>query len=128
MKREAGFTLISVMIAVVMLMVGIVALSRTGTMVVRAHTVAAARTTALIIARGHMEWVRGVDPANLVSASPQTVNAEGVQDPNGQFVRSVKVEDAARNLKRIVVTVDYPRSNHHPVELVTLTFVNAEAS
>ena len=128
MKRQDGFTLVSVMIAVVMLMVGIMALSKTGTMVVSAHAKAASRTTALIIARGHMEWIRGVDPSNLVSAAPQTVNDEGVQDPNGHFVRSVSVDDVARNLKRIVVTVDFPRSNNHPVELVTLTFVNAETS
>lgn len=120
--HEAGFTLISVMIAMLMLTIGIAAMSRTGFVTQQAHTAAAARTTALEIAVGYMEDLRSRDPGILDSESPVMVDATGQQNTSGPYTRSVVVAVLAKNLKQITVRVLTPLLKN-PVELVTLAFV-----
>ena len=60
--NRRGFTLISVMIAVVILAVGVLALSRTLTGAMQANTKAGLRTIALDIARQRMEFLRSQPP------------------------------------------------------------------
>lgn len=122
MNGERGFTLISVLIALVLLSVGMTALSRTGATVVKAHTGAAARTTALSIARGHMETLRSRDPRTLQSEMAVKVNERGTVDIQGHYTRRVVVTKLDHNLVRVKLIVDFPRSTQ-PVELVTLAYV-----
>ena len=61
--NRRGFTLISVMIAVVILAVGVLALSRTLTSAMQMNTRAGMRTIALDIARQRMEFLRAQPPA-----------------------------------------------------------------
>ncbi|NIM49405.1 MAG: hypothetical protein GTN78_01955 [Gemmatimonadales bacterium] len=122
--KEAGFTLISVMIALILLAVGIMALSRAGGEVLAARSAAATRTTAVAIGRAYMETLRSRDPATLSSESAVKVNDTGAADPNGQYTRTVEVESTGENLVRVRVLIDAPRSQE-PVELVTLVYVGA---
>jgi type II secretory pathway pseudopilin PulG len=121
-RREAGFTIISVLVAIVMLSMGLLALSRTGTMAMASQTTAGLRTTALAIARGAMEDVRSRPAVGVVSMSPTAVDETGTPDPNGQFTLSVEVSEVRHNLKEIKVLVAFPRGNV-PVELMTLAYV-----
>lgn len=121
-KREAGFTLVSVLIAMILLMVGIAALSRTGFETLRAHTAAATRTTALDIARTYMEDLRTRDPGTLQSEGAVVVDETGKVNSSGQYQRSVDVQVLAKNLKQVTVRVR-ARNLKTPVELVTMTFV-----
>lgn len=121
MKNESGFSLISVLVAISMFSVGVLALSRTGAEVVRIQTQASARSTAVGIARAHMEALRAQDPQDIESQSAVTVNREGQPDTSGQFTRTVNVQDVGRNLKEVRVLVTYPRSSA-PIELMTYAF------
>ena len=121
-KREAGFTLISVMIAMILLVVGISALSRTGFETLRAQTAAATRTTALDIARTYLEDLRTRDPASLASETAVVVDETGRVSSTGYYQRSVDVQVLAKNLKQVTVRVRTSNLKT-AVELVTMTFV-----
>lgn len=121
MKNENGFSLVSVLVAITMFSAGVLALSRTGAEVVRVHTQVSARSTAVGIARAHMEFLRAQDPTNIQSESAVTVNGEGQPDAGGHFTRTVNVQDLSQNLKEIRVLVSYPRSTT-PIELMTYAF------
>lgn len=122
MRREDGFTIISVLVAIVMLSVGILALSRSGTQSMAAQTLAGNRSTALSIGRSYMEAVRSRPPDQVVSESAIAVDETGTASPNGAFTRSVFVTVVRHNLKEVRVIVAFPRSRV-PVELVTLAYV-----
>jgi len=121
---KRGFSLISVLIAIVMLSIGILALARTTSAVVRANAKAATRTEAVSVARAYMEDVRSRDPTTLASEVALDVDGTGQPDPNGPYRRQLIIEDVAHNLKRVRVVVTMPRSSV-PVELVTLAFVGS---
>lgn len=121
MRNESGFSLISVLVAITMFSAGVLALSRTGAEVVRAQTQASARSTAVGIARAHMELLRAQDPEDIQSESAVTVNREGQPDNSGGFTRTVNVQDVSHNLKEIRVLVSYPRGTTS-VELMTYAF------
>ena len=121
-KRNNGYTIISVLIAIVMLSGGILALSRTGTMAMVAQNTAGLRTTALAIARAHMERVRSRPASDVVSESPVQVDETGLVDTGGRYTRSVEVADVRHNLKEIKVIVTFP-NGLVPVELITLAYV-----
>jgi Tfp pilus assembly protein PilV len=117
-----GFTVISVLIAILILATGLTALTKTNASVVNANSVAANRTMALSVARGSMEDVRSRSPFVLASQPTVTVNGQGQLDINGKFSRTVTLTPVAHNLVRVVVTIDYPEAVV-PVELVTLVYV-----
>ncbi len=121
-KRSGGFTIISVLVAIVMLSVGILALSRTGTLALAAQNAAGLRTTALAIARAHMERVRSRPAIEVVSESPVQVNETGAIVVGGRFTRSVVVVSVRHNLKEVKVIVTFPKGLV-PVELITLAYV-----
>ncbi len=118
---ERGFTLISVLLAVMMLTVGLVALARTQAMLTAAESGVANRSVALAVATGHLERLRGVDPAKLASEGAVAVNADGEPAANGPYQRSTVVTLDQTNLVRLRVIVAYPRGPT-PVELVALLY------
>jgi type IV pilus assembly protein PilV len=125
--NRRGFTLISVMIAVVILAIGVLALSRTLTGAMAANTRAGLRTVALDIARQRMEFLRAQRPGDLATfAEPSgtDVNEEGRPVTGGKYRRSVVVADVRTNLVIVTVRVVYPRGTS-PVELVTYVYTGA---
>jgi type IV pilus assembly protein PilV len=125
--NRRGFTLISVMIAVVILAVGVLALSRTLTGAMQANTRAGMRTIALDIARQRMEFLRAQPPAdmvNFVEATPVDLNEQGLPVSGGKYHRTVAVADVRLNLVSVTITVTYP-SGTTPVELVTYVYTGA---
>lgn len=122
MRREDGFTIISVLVAIMMLSLGILALSHAGVQAMAAQTLAGNRTTALAIGRAYMEAVRSRPPAQVQSEPPVRVDETGTASPNGVFTRSVAVTNVRHNLKQVLVIVEYPRFKV-PIELVTLAYV-----
>ena len=123
-KNQQGYSLISMMVAMVLLSVGVLALMRTTGEIVEGYGTTSIRTTALSIARGYLEELRTRDPATLATEAAVTVNDSGVADVNGNFSRSVTVTSPQGNLRQVVVTVNFPRAAR-PIELITLVFVNA---
>ncbi len=123
-KNQRGYSLISMMVAMVLLTVGVIALMRTTGEIVEGYGTTSIRTTALSIARGYLEELRTRDPATLVTEAAVTVNGSGVADVNGNFSRSVTVTSPQGNLRQVVVTVNFTRAAR-PIELVTLVFMSA---
>ncbi len=123
MKNEEGFTIISLLIAVVLLTVGLMALGKNSADIIWMQSTAATRHTAASIARAYMEELRSRDPVTLVSEAVTTVNETGVPDASGNYQRTVVVEDFGTNLVQIRVIVNYPRARV-PIFLLTLAFVN----
>jgi type IV pilus assembly protein PilV len=119
-----GFTLVSVLIAMVMLAVGLEALARSQTVMVSMQGRMASAGTALGIARSYLEQVRGRDPWSLASESPVAVDELGVPSGTGKYTRSLTVSLDADNLVRATITVTYPRQGL-PVQLVTLIYRGA---
>ena len=122
MRNKAGFTLISVMIAMVLLSVGVLALVRTGGEVMSARTASAIKINAVAIARGHMEWLRSRPPQDVKTEPAVKVDASGDLDSQGAYTRSVIVEQQDATLLEVRVKVDYPKAQE-PVELITLIYV-----
>jgi type IV pilus modification protein PilV len=122
MKRthEAGFTLISVLIAMVILSVGILALGRTQSMLIRAQAVSADRGVALGIARNYVEEVRS-RTAIPASEGAVAVDETGTAVNGGHYSRSLQVTDLGNNLYQAVCSVTFPRGPQ-PVQLVTLIY------
>jgi len=125
MRKDAGFSLIAVMTAIVLLSVGLLAVSRTSTQMLTMHTAASSRSTALAVARTHMEAIRSQDPATLGSESAVTVNGEGEIDAYGAYTRTVVVDSISHNLKQVRIRVTWPRASA-PVDLTTMTFFSTD--
>ena len=120
-QNEAGFTLVSVLIAITLLTVGLMALAKTQTVMVQTQAGVATRSTALAIAQGYTEVIRSRDPATLVSEAAVSVDDQGQPSAQGKFSRSTVVTDDATNLVRVRVQVDYPRARM-PIEIITLIY------
>jgi len=122
MKRnnEAGFTLISVIMAVVILSIGIIALGRSQAMLIRAQATSAQRDIALSIARNYIEEVRSRTTVP-VSEGATAVDETGTMTGGGKYRRSLTVEDLGDNLYRSTCSVTYPRGPQ-AVQLITLIY------
>ena len=116
-RPDAGFSLVSVMVALVLLSVGIMSVTQVLTQSVMMQTTINKRTTGLDLARSYMEEVKGRDPLTLSSEDEVRVNERGEVAGDGLFTREFIIETVSTHLMEATVTVNLPRSN--PVVLVT---------
>ncbi len=116
-----GFTVVSMIVAIVLLTVGILALGTANSNTIRGQSLAQNRTNALAIARAYLEEVRARDPWTLESESPVVVGPDGTLDADGGFVRSMEVTEERQNLLLVELTVDFPRATQ-PVRLSTYQY------
>jgi Tfp pilus assembly protein PilV len=119
-NREAGFTLISVIMAVVILSIGIMALGRSQAMLVRAQATSAQRGVALGIARNYIEEVRSRTTA-LASEGVAMVDETGTLAAGGVYGRSLAIVDLGNSLWEATCNVTYPRGPV-PVQIITLIY------
>ncbi len=119
-RPEAGFGMISLMVALVLLSVGVLSISQVLTQSVVMHTIIALRITALDVARSYMEEVKSRDPLTLASEAAVQVNDRGELDESGAFTREVQVISVGLHLDQISVIVTTPRTS--PVTLVTWVY------
>lgn len=124
---ERGFSLITVMIAVVLVAVAVVALSGTTIYVLSMQTESTVRSTASGIAAAYMEDVKTRSVATLASEAETAVNSMGGAPVAGEtnFLRELIVEDgAAPKSKLVTIVVKYPRGRAQMgrVELVTIVY------
>jgi hypothetical protein len=116
-RSDAGFGMVGVIVAMMMLSVGILSMSGVLTQSVGMQTISAQRTSALTIAQTTMEVIRGMDPTTVVAQAAVAVNEDGIPDAAGVFTREVTIGDPGRNLIEVTVIVTAPRSR--PIRLVT---------
>jgi len=120
-RPDAGYSLVSVIIALLLLSVGVISLSGVLTQSLSMQTVMATRTSALYVAQTHLELLKSQDPISLASEAVVQVDERGNPDAGGAFSREVTVASAGRNLMEVVVIVTSPRSNN-PIRLVTWVY------
>lgn len=121
MRNERGFTLISVLLAVSVLTIGLLALARTQAVLTASESVVSNRAVALAIATDRLEQLRGSDPTTLASEAAVTVDGTGQPSAGGAYQRSATVTLDQANLLRLTVTVTYPRMTS-PVSLEALIY------
>ncbi|WP_353266404.1 prepilin-type N-terminal cleavage/methylation domain-containing protein [Gemmatimonas sp.] len=120
-RARRGFTLISMMVAMVLLVVGVSALGTANASTVKLQTMAQNRTNAIALARSYVEQVRTRDPWLVQSESPTRLNSDGVVSGSGAYTRSMTVHELRNNLIEVEVRLDFPRAAQ-PVTLTTLLF------
>lgn len=120
-RGTAGFTLVSVIVAIVILSTGLLALARAQGMLVATQGTTANRSIALTIARDYTEVLRSRDAWTLVSEAGALVDARGVADASGKYTRSTAVTILAPNLLQITVQVAYPKGPS-PLAITTLIY------
>jgi type IV pilus assembly protein PilV len=116
-----GFTLFSMIVALVLLAAGVSSLATANARTVTLQTLAQNRTNAVALARGYVERLRTRDPWTLQSESPIRLNAEGTAAAGGAYLRTVTVTILRHNLVRVEVRIDFPRSTQ-PLLLTTSVF------
>ena len=117
-SRRRGFTIVSMLVAIILLAVGMTSLATANGSTIKMQTLAQNRTNAIAIARSFMEEVRTRDPWTLVSETGVTLNADGQAATTGAYVRTMEVVVTRQNLLRISVSVAYPRGTQ-PAALTT---------
>lgn len=120
-RARRGFTLVSMIVALVLLTVGLMSLAAANAQTVTLQTIAQNRTNAIAIGRGYVEQLRTRDPWDIQSEPEVKVNAEGVPASTGAYKRTVTVTTVRQNLIRLEVRIDFPRGAQ-PVVLTTSMF------
>jgi type IV pilus assembly protein PilV len=119
-RARAGFSLISIMVAIVLLGTGAMAIAAANAASVRAQASAAAKTTSLASARAYLEEVRSRDPWTLDNETATSVNEDGRPDPDGAYTRSMTVTQVRTNLIKVDVAVSGRRM---PVPIKVTTHI-----
>ena len=119
-RSDAGFGMVGVIVALILLSVGVLSVSNVLTQSLGMQTVSDQRNSALYIAQTAMEGQRALDPLTLASLAQIAVDADGVPDPGGVFTREVVVDSVAPNLIGVTVVVTAPRSS--PIRLETWVY------
>jgi Tfp pilus assembly protein PilV len=126
LRSERGFGIVSVLVAIMLIAIGVVALSSSSAFMVSMQTDAAERTRASAIAVAYMENVKTRPPDQIVSESEVRVSETGVPDTGGPFVRSLTVEPEASTTDAVRATVEvrYPSGfgRSRTLALVTVIF------
>ena len=120
-RGAGGFTLISVLIALVMLVIGLLALARSQTGMVKSQSSLSSRTRAYIIARQAAEQLRALPPATLASSATTFVDSLGNPTGSSGFTRTITVTSDTTNLYRVAVSVTYP-GGAAPIQVTTLIY------
>jgi len=120
-RARRGFSLVSMMVAMLLLLVGLMSLANANASTTKLQTMAQNRTNAIAIGRAYVEAVRVRDPWLVVTESAENLTADGQLSGAGPYVRTLTVTEIKQNLVQIDVKVEYPRGNR-PVELSTMLF------
>ncbi len=124
-RTDAGFTILSVLIAVILMAVGIVAVSGTAVYLMGLQTEASVRSTATGLAVSYMEQTKTRPVADLASEEPESIDETGAETPAGRFTRTLTVEPGPEpNSKLVTVTIGYPSGlgRVRSVQLVTIVY------
>lgn len=122
---RGGFSILSVLIAVVLMGVGVAAVSSTSVYLLSLRTESTVRSTATGLAVTYMEEVKTRPTAGLASETSVTLNQQGEADPGGSFTREMVVGPGpVANSKLVEVKIGYPTGlgRRGEVELVTIVY------
>lgn len=120
-RGRRGFSMVSMIVALVLLGVGVGALGKSSAETLRYQNIAQNKTNAIAIARGYVENVRTRDPWLLQSESAVKVDADGSLSSSGLYSRAMEMTVERNNLVRLKISVKYPRMTD-PVILTTFLY------
>lgn len=125
MRERGGFSILSVLIAVVLMGVGVAAVSSTSVYLLSLQTEAAVRSTATGLAVTYMEDVKTRPTNSLESEATEAINELGELDASGGFTRELRVlAGPVTNSELVEVEITYPRGlgRRGTVTLVTIIY------
>lgn len=105
MKQREGFTLISVMVAVVLLSIGVMSLAKTQFMIAKVTNRQNQREQALELASEYLEEVRARDPWGLTNEATAAIDSTGAVNSAGKFTRTMTVADQGTQLESVRLVV-----------------------
>ncbi len=109
-KKQSGFTLIEVMIALVILAVGILALMTLQIVSIRANAFSSEMTYASMLAQSRLEQIRNITYDSLSPGTvTDTVSASDVTKGTAYDVE-MKIEDNTPDMKTVTLTVKWKGS------------------
>lgn len=120
-RARHGFTLVSMIVALVLLGVGVGALANASAETLKYQNIAQNKTNAIAIARTYVENLRTQDPWALQNVGGIRVDQDGAINSAGKYTRSMAMTVERQNLVRLTITVNYPRMTD-PVVLTTFLY------
>lgn len=120
-RSRRGFTLVSMIVALVLLGVGVGALAHSSAETLKFQNIAQNKTNAIAIARAYVENLRTRDPWTMQSEPAVNVDPDGAANNGGQYSRAMAMAVERQNLVRLTITVNYPRMTD-PVVLTTFLY------
>lgn len=120
-RARSGFTLVSMIVALVLLGVGVGALAHSSSETLKYQNIAQNKTNAIAIARAYVENLRTQDPWSMQSAASVRVDQDGSLNNAGKYSRAMDMTVERQNLVRLTITVNYPRMTD-PVVLTTFLY------
>ena len=113
--RRNGFTLVEILVAVFVLVVGILGVISVSTTVINGNAFGKRITTATTLAQDKIEELKGTDYTSITSGGPET------QQPIYTRTWTVTTDLPAAGMKTIEVAVAFPwKGTAHNVTLKTL--------
>jgi Tfp pilus assembly protein PilE len=109
-NTDRGIGMVSVLVAIVLLAIGVVAISASSAYMVSLQTDASERARATAIAVAYMEEVKMRVPQTLASEDTVAVSETGTAAADGAFLRALTVipEPSVPDALRATVAVQYP--------------------
>jgi Tfp pilus assembly protein PilV len=120
-RSRRGFTLISMLVALVLLTVGVMALAQANAATITVSTRTANRGVALSVGRAYLEELRTRDPWSLQNEPAVRVDATGTPAANGAYTRSMQATVLRPNLLQLRVIIEYPNPTG-PISLETYLY------
>jgi prepilin-type N-terminal cleavage/methylation domain-containing protein len=118
-RGERGFTVIEVLIALLVLLIGMAGILSLQLTSVQATAFSRHATEASVLAEDKMEELRAVPAATLVTGSDQ-VDARGVPDAQGYYVRDWEVDPGASLTITVKVRWNEEGGDPYTITLQTL--------
>jgi prepilin-type N-terminal cleavage/methylation domain-containing protein len=118
-RGQRGFTVIEVLIALLVLLIGMAGILSLQLTSVQATAFSRHATEATLLAEDKMEELRAVPAATLVSDNDQ-VDARGVPDPQGYYIRDWEVEPGASLTITVKVRWNEEGADPYSITLQTL--------
>ncbi|MEO7358945.1 MAG: prepilin-type N-terminal cleavage/methylation domain-containing protein [Gemmatimonadaceae bacterium] len=120
-RGRRGFTLVSMIVALVLLGVGVGALAHSSAETLKYQNIAQNKTNAIAIARTYVETLRTQDPWVMQTEPSVAVDQDGTLSNSGKYSRAMDLAVERQNLVRLTITVNYPRMTD-PVVLTTFLY------